>query len=62
MVMVGAYSAATGLVGLDALTAAVGEALPAYRSRHIELNVAALRAGHEAVDRLVAPAWAAVPA
>jgi Pyruvate/2-oxoacid:ferredoxin oxidoreductase gamma subunit len=62
MVMVGAYSGATGLVGLDALTEAVAEALPAYRSRHIELNVAALRAGHGAVDGLVAPAWAPVPA
>ena len=62
MVMVGAYSAATGLIGLDALIGAVGESLPAYRSKHIELNVAALRAGHAAVPALIAPAWAPVPA
>jgi Pyruvate/2-oxoacid:ferredoxin oxidoreductase gamma subunit len=62
MVMVGAYAAGTGLVGLDALVGAVGEALPSYRSRHVELNAAALRAGYAAGPLDIAPAWAPVPA
>jgi Pyruvate/2-oxoacid:ferredoxin oxidoreductase gamma subunit len=61
MVMVGAYAAGTGLVGLDALVGSVSDALPSYRSRHVELNAAALRAGYAAVPD-VAPAWAPVPA
>jgi Pyruvate/2-oxoacid:ferredoxin oxidoreductase gamma subunit len=62
MIMVGAYSAATGLVGLPALVDAVAAALPSYRSRHIELNAAALGRGYEAVPSGIAPAWAPVPA
>jgi len=57
MVMAGAYIAATALVGLDAMVDAVSESLPAYRQQHVALNVAALRAGFEAVPRDVAPAW-----
>lgn len=58
VVMTGALSALTGLVGLEALVDAVPRALPPYRSRHIELNQQALRVGHAAVDGLVHPAWA----
>src|SRR5438876_8957303 len=36
MVMVGAYSAVTGLVGIDALVDAVSAALPSYRAKHAE--------------------------
>ena len=57
MVMVGAYAAATALIGIDALAAAVGESLPPYRKQLAEVNVAAIRAGYEAGPRDVAPAW-----
>jgi 2-oxoglutarate ferredoxin oxidoreductase subunit gamma len=62
VVMVGALSALTGLVSLDALVEAVPQALPPYRTKHVELNRAALRAGFAAVDRDRLPAWAEVPA
>ena len=45
MVMTGAYAHVTGLVGLASLEAAVATSLPSYRSKHVELNVEALRAG-----------------
>ena len=62
MVMVGAYAAGTGLVGLDALVDAVTRSLPTYRSQHVALNSAALRAGYAAGPLDVAPAWGRVPA
>jgi len=48
MVMVGAYSALTGLVPLDALIAGMHESIPSYRRQHIESNERALRAGFDA--------------
>jgi len=57
MVMVGAYAAATGLVTLDGLVAAVGEVLPEYRRQHRELNERALRLGADHVPAPVADAW-----
>jgi 2-oxoglutarate ferredoxin oxidoreductase subunit gamma len=60
VVMVGALSALTGLVSLDALVAAVPQALPPYRTKHIELNQAALRAGFAAVETGRYPAWVRV--
>ncbi len=62
MVMVGAYAAVTGLVGMASLVDAVAESLPPYRTRHIELNAAALQAGYSAAPAGIAPAWTAVPA
>jgi Pyruvate/2-oxoacid:ferredoxin oxidoreductase gamma subunit len=59
MVLLGAYGAATGLVGLEALSAAVAESLPPYRSRHVGTNVMALQAGYAAVPKPVVDAWAA---
>ena len=35
MVMLGAYVAATGMVALDSLDAAVAESLPPYRTQHV---------------------------
>ena len=58
VVMVGALSALTGLVSLDSLLAAVPQALPPYRTKHVELNQAALRAGFGAVTAGAFPAWA----
>lgn len=57
VVMVGALAAVTGLVSLDALVAAVPEALPPYRAQHVELNQGALRVGFGAVERGALPAW-----
>lgn len=57
VVMVGALCALTGLVTLDALLEAVPQSLPPYRTKHIELNQAALRAGFGSVARDVLPAW-----
>jgi 2-oxoglutarate ferredoxin oxidoreductase subunit gamma len=62
MVMLGAYVAATGIVGLDTLDLAVAESLPAYRTQHVARNVAAIRAGFEVAPRDVAPAWVEVAA
>ena len=55
IVMVGALSALTGLVGLESLIEAVAESLPPYRKQHIALNVAALQSGHQAGAELVTP-------
>lgn len=57
LVLVGALAGATGIVGLDALVAAMEESLPPYRREHAPKNADALRAGHDAVPRGVAPAW-----
>ena len=62
MVMLGAYVAATDIVGLDALDAAVAESLPSYRTQHVALNIAALRAGYDVAPRALAPAWQEVAA
>jgi len=61
MVAIGAFAAATGLVGLAALEEATGKVLPSYRSAHAAANAAAVAEGHGLVpDRLVA-AWAETP-
>jgi len=62
MVMLGAFSAATGIVSLSSLQDAVGEALPPYRSQHVALNVTALGLGHGAVSGQVTEAWPSVEA
>ena len=59
MVMLGAFSRATGIVALESLQRAVPEALPPYRAQHAALNVAALETGYAAVDGAVAEAWPA---
>ena len=56
MVMIGAYAAATGLVGLASLSAASRASLPSYRTQHAALNDEALRAGFGSVT-LTVPAW-----
>ena len=58
MVMAGAYAAATELVRLDALVAALPEALPSYRRQHVGLNERALRAGYATVATPIVAAWA----
>ncbi len=59
LVLVGALAGATGLVGLDALVAAMEESLPPYRREHAAKNAEALRAGFAAAPASLAPAWSA---
>jgi Pyruvate/2-oxoacid:ferredoxin oxidoreductase gamma subunit len=61
MVMVGVYTAITGLVGLDALDTAVAQSLPSYRQQHVARNVAAIRAGYDAAPDVRVAAWEEVP-
>jgi Pyruvate/2-oxoacid:ferredoxin oxidoreductase gamma subunit len=58
LVMVGAYLATTGLVGIDAAIEAMRESIPPYRKQHIVTNEEAMRLGFGAVEPLTAPAWA----
>jgi Pyruvate/2-oxoacid:ferredoxin oxidoreductase gamma subunit len=44
-VLLGAYAAATQMVELEALVAAMKQLVPPYRTQHIAVNEAALRAG-----------------
>lgn len=48
-VLLGAYAAVTGMAGLESLVAAMKELVPPYRTQHVALNEAALRAGAGAV-------------
>jgi Pyruvate/2-oxoacid:ferredoxin oxidoreductase gamma subunit len=58
MVLLGAYAAASELVGLEALVEGMRASVPSYRTQHLEDNERALRAGHAAAPAGVAPAWA----
>ena len=57
MVMLGAYSATTGVVELAALVEAMRESIPPYRTQHIEANERALRAGWDLLPPNEYPAW-----
>jgi Pyruvate/2-oxoacid:ferredoxin oxidoreductase gamma subunit len=57
LVLVGALAGASGLVGIEALVAAMREALPSYRQQHVPGNTEALRAGFAAAPSGLAPAW-----
>jgi Pyruvate/2-oxoacid:ferredoxin oxidoreductase gamma subunit len=57
MVMIGAYSALTGLVGVDAVVAAMRASIPPYRQQHIEANEAVIRLGFASAERDAHPAW-----
>lgn len=57
MVLLGALVAVTGLLPLAAVTGAVERCLPPYRRQHVDVNVAALEAGHAGVEAGVHPAW-----
>jgi 2-oxoglutarate ferredoxin oxidoreductase subunit gamma len=57
-VLLGAYCAITGLVGLESLVAAMKQLVPPYRTQHLAANEASLRAGAEAAPTGAAPAWA----
>jgi 2-oxoglutarate ferredoxin oxidoreductase subunit gamma len=57
MVMVGAYTALTGLVGLDATIEGMRQSIPPYRTQHIAANERAIRTGWESVTPGEFPAW-----
>lgn len=61
MVAIGAFAAATGLVGLEALEGATGKVLPSYRAGHAARNARAVAAGFGAVDGPLVEAWPTVP-
>lgn len=48
-VLLGAYAAATQMAGLESLVAAMKELVPPYRTQHLAVNEAALRAGAAAL-------------
>jgi Pyruvate/2-oxoacid:ferredoxin oxidoreductase gamma subunit len=62
LVLVGAYLAVTGLVGLDAAVAAVDDALPPYRRQHAATCKEALRIGFDAAPAFRAAAWEKITA
>jgi Pyruvate/2-oxoacid:ferredoxin oxidoreductase gamma subunit len=63
MVALGAYVAATGLVALERLCAALPDALPPYRQQHVATSQQALAAGAALVSAPLVVAWPAqVPA
>jgi 2-oxoacid:acceptor oxidoreductase gamma subunit (pyruvate/2-ketoisovalerate family) len=59
-VLLGAFVAVTGLVGLDSTLSAMRQLVPAYRTQHLEANERAIRAGAGMLPALAASAWAPV--
>ena len=57
LVLLGAFARGTGIVGAEALDAALADSLPSYRQQFLDSNQRALRAGWEAVPALAWPAW-----
>jgi Pyruvate/2-oxoacid:ferredoxin oxidoreductase gamma subunit len=57
-VLLGAFVAVTGLVGLDSTLSAMRQLVPAYRTQHLEANERAIRAGADLLPALAASAWA----
>jgi 2-oxoglutarate ferredoxin oxidoreductase subunit gamma len=57
MVMLAAYCATTGIVGLPALLDAMRASIPSYRTQHIEANERAIRVGWELLPAGAVPAW-----
>jgi len=61
-VLLGAFVAITGLVGVAAAIDAMRRLVPAYRTQHVAANERAIEAGAASVPRLAAPAWPDVAA
>ena len=57
LVLLGAFTALTGIVSHESLEAALDASLPSYRKQTLESNQRAIRAGRDAVDPLSIPAW-----
>ncbi|MGE0383334.1 MAG: 2-oxoacid:acceptor oxidoreductase family protein [Gammaproteobacteria bacterium] len=62
LVMLGAFNAITGLVGIEPLVQAMQSALPPYRRALIESNERALREGDRVAPRLAAAVAIGMPA
>jgi 2-oxoglutarate ferredoxin oxidoreductase subunit gamma len=56
-VLLGAFVAVTGLVGVESAIGAMRQLVPAYRTQHVEANERAIRAGAGLLPALAAPAW-----
>jgi Pyruvate/2-oxoacid:ferredoxin oxidoreductase gamma subunit len=57
MVAIGAYVTATGIVSIEALCAALPDALPPYRQQHVATSEQALSAGAALVPAVLTAAW-----
>lgn len=55
-VLLGAFGVITGLAGTEAMVGAMKQLVPPYRTQHLELNEAALRAGAETAASVAAGA------
>jgi 2-oxoglutarate ferredoxin oxidoreductase subunit gamma len=56
-VLLGAFVAVTGLVGVESTVDAMRQLVPAYRTQHLEANERAIRAGTSLLPGEAAPAW-----
>jgi 2-oxoglutarate ferredoxin oxidoreductase subunit gamma len=56
-VLLGAFVAVTGLVGVESVVGAMRQLVPAYRTQHLEANERAIRAGAGLLPAEAAPAW-----
>jgi 2-oxoglutarate ferredoxin oxidoreductase subunit gamma len=56
-VMLGAFAAVTGLVGVGSVLGAMRKLVPSYRTQHVAANERAIEAGAASVPALAAPAW-----
>jgi 2-oxoglutarate ferredoxin oxidoreductase subunit gamma len=56
-VLLGAFVAVTGLVGVESAVGAMRQLIPAYRTQHLEANARAIRAGAGLLPPEAAPAW-----
>jgi 2-oxoglutarate ferredoxin oxidoreductase subunit gamma len=59
-VLLGAFVAVTGLVGVESTVAAMRQLIPAYRTQHLEANARAIVAGAGLLPAGAAPAWGPV--
>jgi 2-oxoglutarate ferredoxin oxidoreductase subunit gamma len=57
LVLAAGFAGATGLVGLEALIAAMRQCVPSYRRQHVEANERALRAGFGLLEGGATAAW-----
>ena len=55
--MLGAFAAVTGVVGVESVVGAMRQLVPAYREQHVAANERAIEAGAASVPALAAPAW-----
>jgi Pyruvate/2-oxoacid:ferredoxin oxidoreductase gamma subunit len=60
-VLLGAFVAVTGLVGVESAIGAMRQLVPAYRTQHLESNERAIRAGAGLLPPEAAPAWSHQP-